>query len=80
MFHRLRFHCSVVDANVVDQAGEEGASGVILSNADVQTTGVIFQTCLCIFGHGDTINSKRPMRTVPHQTNEMPCSIGDDSL
>ena len=50
------FHRSVVDANVVDKAGEEGACGVILSNADVWTAGGTFQAALAIFGRYDVID------------------------
>jgi hypothetical protein len=46
---RLRFHRSAVNANIVDQAGEEGAGGVILPDADVQTAAGSFQGTLASF-------------------------------
>lgn len=70
----------LVNANIVNKAGEERAGGVILPDTDVQTTGGSCQVALRVFGHHDTVNTGRSLRTVPHQTYAVPLPICDDCL
>jgi hypothetical protein len=55
----LGYHGPVVDADIIDQAGEVGPWFQDASGANVQTAFLAHQISLCVFSHGDVINVKR---------------------
>jgi hypothetical protein len=50
---------TAVDANIVDEAGEEGAGSVIAPDANVQTASENLQDTLDVLCHYDVIDTKR---------------------
>ena len=73
-------HCPVVDADVVDQAGEETLGGLIGSAANVETSMASLQAVLLILGHKRVVHIEAAADTIPHKSYSMPDIICDDSI
>ena len=73
-------HGAVVDADIVDQAGEEGAGGHKLVGANVQAAIRTFQAILRVFGDLDVIHIQNPVSPVPYEADAVPMAVGDNGL
>jgi hypothetical protein len=68
----LRTHCPVVDADVVDKAGEEVSRLYVLADADVQAVARAHETILDIFCNYGAIDTHLPVQPVPYQAHTVP--------
>jgi hypothetical protein len=61
----LWYYCSVIDADVINQAVPETAGTEIPASANIQTTIRGRQTSLRVFGYLNVINIENPVRAIP---------------
>jgi len=61
----LRRDYPVVDADVVNQAGEETVRFEVLSAADVQVAGAVGQTDVCVFGDKNVVHIEPTTGAIP---------------
>ena len=74
----LRVNNTVVDADVVDQAGPEATCGQVAAHTDIQAGGRPYQAGLHVPGDFDIINVQHTVGPVPRQTHPMPVAVRDE--
>ncbi len=74
----LRPDGAVVDADVVDQAGPEGAGGLVAAAADEKAGVAGRQVRLRVCGGQDAVHIQPARGAVPGQADAMPVAVRDD--
>ena len=73
----LWIHYSIIDANIVDQAGPEGSCWWVHSTTNIQTTNGTYQSLLCVSSYEDVVHVERSTWSISIKPYAMPVPIED---
>ena len=78
--HGSRYHHSVIDSHVIDQALPATARRKGTAGTDVQTGVGSHQRWLRISDNLDVIDIENPVGPIPDESDTVPCIVCDDAL